>query len=1246
MAQALEVLVALEVLQTVMEKTEMQLTRPSLAPVWFQEVRQAACIIMDMVDELQDTSPPAATMMTRMLPRLAIKKNDMANKVEEMKEKVIGLKKTFQSYIYEGPVLIQHQQPRRAGDKPRSMLLFEPLVLGRGSDKQTIVNMLLSAVSNITQGRPRGIILPIFGFATSGMTTMAMMVFSDTHSFIQQYDFRVWVTVSMEFDFYRIGGSILCQVVSGREEQEDINDHDSNSDVVGMDGIMNGNHGLLNGKKVLLVLDDLWEEDPIQLQLLTSMLSFLGDKVDVIVTTRNQAIARQICTVEPYMLNLLDDDTCWEIIKESICFHVEEEKEAAEWLEKIGWEVARKCRGSPLAARVFAGQLSSHSPKYWIQHLNTNEAFNLFPSEILASRMALSYNRMPPKLRLCFAYCAIFPDGHNFLKIDLIHQWIALHLIQPSESLSATQIAKEYVTKLFDMSFLQAAKSDPASGKDEKSAILCTMHHLVWGFADCYLDDVQYRLLTDYSGELATDHVDNIRALRCVGCSKLEFKDDSFSLMRHLDILELKESPVQKLPNSIWQLRHLGYLKISEFSALVTLPESLGHLINVFHIDLSGCSGLVNLSESFGKLTRLVHASLSGCSGLVNLPESFGELIRLVHANLSGCSGLVSLPESFGKLTRLVDANFSGCSRLVNLPKSLGKLLNLVHINFSGCNGLVTLPESFGDLVNLSHVDLSRCHRLSEILEGLQKLDKLVYLNLSFWSCFQGLEKCLGSLTNLEHLNLSNPCCYLAQHRSHLQGLKDAMGQLTKLRYLNLSMFLDPIFYYHQSHEDSVQFIGHCVRGLSSLEHLDLSHNKFLFHLPESLGDLKKLHTLDLLGCIRLKRLAKRIGEISSLKLIVLNNCRGLESCQFVVHVDDRQYNKSNLVQLEVVDCKELEISCLEKAKYMEEAQRIRLVEKQKIKTLKLRWSVDAAQGSVKVDENALLGELVPPHSLQCLELHGYGGETCQPGWWVPSISSHLPNLVEVTMEDFPRCTILPPLGLLPNLKRLVLRRMASITRIDDIDLSGSDQAALIRVSKVTIDDMENLKVFLFPGVAELVIQKCPELSFGPLPPKAQKMVISGCNKVMSSWRKRQGDGEEGPSSSTPVTELVVENCNLPLGVSSLLHHLPGLCSLTLKNCDNLITSSAEINQAPSSLQSLCFSHCEEMISLPEYLDDLSSLQELTIQSCHRMEFSLQSMSKLTKLKDLYILDCLELKRWCESKENEVKLAHIRPKYE
>jgi hypothetical protein len=94
-----------------------------------------------------------------------------------------------------------------------------------------------------------------------------------------------------------------------------------------------------------------------------------------------------------------------------------------------------------------------------------------------------------------------------------------------------------------------------------------------------------------------------------------------------------------------------------------------------------------------------------------------------------------------------------------------------------------------------------------------------------------------------------------------------------------------------------------------------------------------------------------------------------------VVHVDDRPYNNnSNLVQLKVVDCKELEIRCLEMVKYMEEAQRIRLVDKQKIETLKLCWTIGAAQESAEVEANALLGELVPPHSLQCLELRGYSG--------------------------------------------------------------------------------------------------------------------------------------------------------------------------------------------------------------------------------------------------------------------------------
>lgn len=97
-------------------------------------------------------------------------------------------------------------------------------------------------------------------------------------------------------------------------------------------------------------------------------------------------------------------------------------------------------------------------------------------------------------------------------------------------------------------------------------------------------------------------------------------------------------------------------------------------------------------------------------------------------------------------------------------------------------------------------------------------------------------------------------------------------------------MCLNPIFYYHQSKKDSLQYLGECVKGLSALEHLNLSHNTFLFDLPQSLGDLNRLHTLDLTGCIRLKN----VGETKCLKIIIdLSKCRDLESCQLVVRVDE-----------------------------------------------------------------------------------------------------------------------------------------------------------------------------------------------------------------------------------------------------------------------------------------------------------------------------------------------------------------------
>ncbi|VAH25029.1 unnamed protein product [Triticum turgidum subsp. durum] len=431
-----DMLEALEAIQPFLDKAEMLELRSDLLT---HHLHLAACTVyetIDIVDELQDARPQAATKMTKMLPCLAIMKNAMAIKVQEMKEQ---LRENSTELAEDTRMFQEITEEQKTGP-----VFEEAMVLGRGSDKERIIATLLCTEPNIMQEHIT--ILPIFGLAGSGKTTLAQMMFNDTHS-LQVYDFRVWVHVSPKFDLHTIGSSIICQV-SGRG-QEEINH--ASSDVEGMEGIMKRLHKLLDGKKVLLVLDDLWEEDPIQLQLLKSMLTFLGDKMDVIVTTCNQAIARNICTVEPYRLNRLSDETCWEIIKKSIRLEA-----AGEELEKIGQKIASKCWGVPLAAGGYAATIDSfRDPMTWKIILQTNI------SDFAFSTFELSYMSMPPDLRLCFVYyCQIFPTGHSIVKDDLVHQWIALHLIEPSEILSATQIAEEHISRLQDLSFLQTAELD------------------------------------------------------------------------------------------------------------------------------------------------------------------------------------------------------------------------------------------------------------------------------------------------------------------------------------------------------------------------------------------------------------------------------------------------------------------------------------------------------------------------------------------------------------------------------------------------------------------------------------------------------------------------------------------------------------------------------------------------------------------------------------------------------------------
>jgi hypothetical protein len=316
----------------------------------------------------------------------------------------------------------------------------EAEIIGRTDEKLEILACLSGSTTQATT------IFPICGIGGIGKTTLARLVFNDIE--FKEYS-KVWVYVSQKYELKKIGNIIISQLSPESPRSDDLH------------SIHTRLQELFTGERILIILDDLWEKNASHLQELKAMLKQgEGSKVLVVVTTREKKIAQEIGTVDPFELPPLSDQMCWDILKVKCKFETRHDKER---LEPIGKEIAKKCGGVALAAQSLGHMLKYKTYDVW-DSIRSNHIWNLSASkeqssthEVLAS-LLLSYNFMPPHLKLCFAYCAIFPKGHKMIGDDLIHQWIALGFMEPSNIFSTWQLGESYITNLLEMSFLQLSK--------------------------------------------------------------------------------------------------------------------------------------------------------------------------------------------------------------------------------------------------------------------------------------------------------------------------------------------------------------------------------------------------------------------------------------------------------------------------------------------------------------------------------------------------------------------------------------------------------------------------------------------------------------------------------------------------------------------------------------------------------------------------------------------------------------------
>ncbi|GJN03567.1 hypothetical protein PR202_ga21023 [Eleusine coracana subsp. coracana] len=370
--------------------------------------------------------------MTGVLP-VAVKKILQANKMKRMRENLWKIQAEHKSFSFTN-IINPNVDPQSYDQRETSAYVDESDIIGRDEEKQVLLGLLRA-----NPDKDGTIIVPIYGLGGTGKTTLAQLVYNNTE--FKKYDNRVWIYVSPVFDLKRIGRSIISQL------ERDGGQWNTDS----LQTINLCLDDLFRRKKVLIVLDDLWEEKDSELEKLKCMLGVRkkgSTTVDVIITTRKEAIAKKICTSEPYMLKPLNDGMCWEIIKRFSSFEHNVNKDR---LEHIGFNIAKKCGGVALAAQALGYMLKFKDLRGWSE-INNSDIWNeSSEDETVLPSLKLSYECMPPSLRMCFSYCAILPKGHDIVEDDLIHKWIALDFINPSKGV-------ECIKQLLGMSFLQHSK--------------------------------------------------------------------------------------------------------------------------------------------------------------------------------------------------------------------------------------------------------------------------------------------------------------------------------------------------------------------------------------------------------------------------------------------------------------------------------------------------------------------------------------------------------------------------------------------------------------------------------------------------------------------------------------------------------------------------------------------------------------------------------------------------------------------
>jgi hypothetical protein len=847
---------------------EKQLTN-SVVKEWLDDLRDLAYDLDDILDEFATEASTgenqASTRKVRtLIPTCCTGLNPTAVKMNirlgsEIKEitnrlNYLVMLKDLLNVEESGTDSMSYRTDRTEGASTSSSAVTQTYPYGREKDKESVINLLLGERFRDAEVS----VLPIVGMGGVGKTTLAQLVYIDekVQSF---FDIRAWACISEDFDVVRVTKTILELVTGEHFDGKDLN------------YLQVKLREKLKGKRFLVVLDDLWNENYHDWMILCAPFEAGASRSAIVITTRNQSVASKTGTIPAYHLDLLSYDACLSVFTE----HALGASDFGAYpnLQDIGEEIVKRCNGLPLAAKTLGGLLRIKLDRNdWKDVLESEvwdipeERSGIFPA------LMLSYHHLSSHLKRCFAYCSVLPKDYEFEEKQLVLLWMAEGLIHSQENGKQMEdLGSEYFHDLLSRSFFQQSST-------EKSRFV--MHDLVNDLAQWVAKDLCFRM-GDGFGQRISRIAKRARHLSYLGGESDGQMFEGFSKLTCLRTFLHLVPPEQggchfdcNFPlQSLSKLRRLRVLSLSGYN-IIELPESIGDLKHLRYLDLSNTS-IKSMPESTTTLYNLQALILDNCSKLMKLPSMFQNLVNMRHLNIQNACSLEGMPPKMGKLTCLqtlsdLVVGKGPCSGV----EELGPLLHLREtLNISRLENVIQPSDATNanliQKAKLGGLLLEWSHNLDEPQDGtidlevLNELQPHKDLKELIIRCYGGKEFStwlrVPSFPNMVLLRLENckKCTSLP-----------SVGQLSSLKFLSIIGMagvqkVGPEFYE-----------GGCSRPFGSLETLCFENmEKWESWIP--CGEFPHLRELYIQSCPKL--LGKLPDYIPLLERVEINGCPQLQ---------------------------------------------------------------------------------------------------------------------------------------------------------------------------------------------------------------------------------------------------------------------------------------------------------------------------------------------------------------------------------